>query len=96
MQPFFSNMRSSLRFSSLIQSILPYLSLCPISYHVISSTAVEAKALIGDITPKALKVIDEDDQTHVHCDREGGGEGATSEDVEKVKGSSWNHAGSPL
>ena len=57
-----------------------------------SSTAVEAKALIGDITPKALKVTDEDDQTHL----EGEGEGAPSEEMEKVKGSSWNHAGSIL
>lgn len=56
---------------------------------------MEAKALIGDITPKALKVTGEEDQFQGFCDREGGVE-RLGEDIEKVKGSSWNHAGSTL
>lgn len=51
--------------------------------------------MIGDITPKALKVTGEEDQFQGFCDREGGVEGLGA-DMEKVRGSSWNHAGSTL
>ena len=83
MRLFLANALSVLISSShLIHALFPF-----------SSSAVEAKALIGDITPKALKITNEDEETHL--EGEGEGEGP-SEEMEKVKGSSWNHAGSIL
>jgi hypothetical protein len=53
-------------------------------------TAVEAKALIGDITPKALQVVQEGDPTINGATIE---EDRAAEDSDRMKVSSWNHAG---
>lgn len=53
-------------------------------------TAVEAKALIGDITPKALQVVQEGDPMVTGATIE---EDRAAEDSDRMKVSSWNHAG---
>jgi hypothetical protein len=64
-----------------------------LSLHLISRailTAVEAKALIGDITPKALQVVQEGDPMITRATIE---EDRAAEDSDRMKVSSWNHAG---
>ena len=53
-------------------------------------SAIEAKALIGDITPKALPVLQEGDPVIPGAVLE---EDRGVEDSDRMKVSSWNHAG---